>query len=80
MVIEDSTNGIILLTEQDIFCAAYKSEHSKLQKYDLANIVVTDFSDLEPQTRYLRYFILTKKLIFFGRPFEWLSLLIKKKV
>ena len=32
---------------QGIFCAAYKSEHSKLQKYDLANIEVSYFSDLE---------------------------------
>ncbi len=47
MVIEDSTNGIIASHRAGIFCAAYKSEHSKLQKYDLANIEVSDFSDLE---------------------------------
>jgi hypothetical protein len=43
MVIEDSTNGIIAVHVQ-IFCAAYKSEHSKMQKYDLAKIT-TDFSE-----------------------------------
>jgi beta-phosphoglucomutase-like phosphatase (HAD superfamily) len=37
MVIEDSTNGIIAAHRAGIFCAAYKSEHSKMQKYDLAN-------------------------------------------
>lgn len=47
MVIEDSTNGIIASHRAGIFCAAYKSEHSKLQKYDLANIEVSYFSDLE---------------------------------
>lgn len=47
MVIEDSTNGIIAAYRAGIFCAAYKSEHSKMQKYDLANILVSNFSDLE---------------------------------
>lgn len=49
MVIEDSTNGIIAAHRAGIFCAAYKSEHSKMQKYDLAKITTTDFSELEPQ-------------------------------
>ena len=49
MVIEDSTNGIIAAHRAGIFCAAYKSEHSKMQKYDLAKITITDFSELEPQ-------------------------------
>ena len=56
MVIEDSTNGIIASHRANIFCAAYKSEHSKLQKYDLANIVVADFSDLEI-SKIQQYFI-----------------------
>lgn len=46
MVIEDSTNGIVAAHRAGIFCAAYRSEHSKMQKYDLAKIVVTDFSEL----------------------------------
>ena len=47
MVIEDSTNGIIAANRAEIFCAAYKSEHSKMQDYSLANIVVDNFSELE---------------------------------
>lgn len=49
MVIEDSTNGILAANRANIFCAAYQSEHSKMQDYHLANILVTDFSDLELQ-------------------------------
>ncbi|EJL74966.1 HAD family hydrolase [Chryseobacterium populi] len=47
MVIEDSTNGILAAHRAHIFCAAYKSEHSKNQDYTLANIVVSDYSELE---------------------------------
>ena len=49
MVIEDSTNGIIAANRAEIFCAAYQSEHSKMQDYHLANILVKEFSDLEVQ-------------------------------
>lgn len=49
LVIEDSTNGIIAAHRAEIFCVAYKSEHSKLQKYDFAKITITNFSELEPQ-------------------------------
>ncbi|MEY8759730.1 HAD family hydrolase [Chryseobacterium tongliaoense] len=47
MVIEDSTNGILAAHRANIFCAAYKSEHSKNQDYTLANIVASDYSELE---------------------------------
>ncbi len=47
MVIEDSTNGIIAAHKAGIFCAAYKSAHSKNQDYSLAQIVVDDYSELE---------------------------------
>ncbi|WP_419870154.1 HAD family hydrolase [Chryseobacterium sp. CT-SW4] len=47
MVIEDSTNGILAAHKADIFCAAYKSKHSKNQDYALANITVSDYSELE---------------------------------
>ncbi len=47
MVIEDSTNGILAAYRAEIFCAAYKSEHSELQDYSLANILVSEFSDLK---------------------------------
>lgn len=48
MVIEDSTNGILAAYRAEIFCAAYKSEHSALQDYTLANLLVSEFSELEP--------------------------------
>lgn len=47
MVIEDSTNGILASHRAEIFCAAYKSEHTLQQDYALANILVADFKDLE---------------------------------
>lgn len=47
MVIEDSTNGILAANRAGIFCAAYRSEHSALQDYHLADILVSDFSELE---------------------------------
>lgn len=49
MVIEDSTNGILAANRAGIFCAAYKSEHSSMQDYQLANILVSNFSEIEPQ-------------------------------
>ncbi|PIE50722.1 MAG: ABC transporter ATP-binding protein [Flavobacteriales bacterium] len=47
MVIEDSTNGILAAHRAEIFCAAYQSEHSKLQDYSKANILVDDYKELE---------------------------------
>ncbi|MBT2622882.1 MULTISPECIES: HAD family hydrolase [Chryseobacterium] len=47
MVIEDSTNGILAAHNANIFCAAYKSEHSLNQDYTLANIIVSDYTELE---------------------------------
>ena len=47
MVIEDSTNGILAAHRANIFCAAYKSLHTHNQNYELANIVVSDYSELE---------------------------------
>ena len=47
MVIEDSTNGIIAAHSAGIFCTAYKSEHSVGQIYDKANLVISDFSEIE---------------------------------
>ena len=47
MVIEDSTNGILAANRANIFCAAYRSQHSKNQDYTLANIVISDYGDLE---------------------------------
>ncbi|MGK6342790.1 HAD family hydrolase [Chryseobacterium sp. DT-3] len=47
MVIEDSTNGILAANRAKIFCAAYRSPHSKNQDYTLADIVVTDYEELK---------------------------------
>lgn len=47
MVIEDSTNGILAAHRAGIFCAAYKSFHTHNQDYSLANIIVSDYTELE---------------------------------
>lgn len=47
MVIEDSTNGIEAAFSAGIFCVAYKSEHSENQQYEKANLVISDFSEIE---------------------------------
>lgn len=47
MVIEDSTNGILAASRAEIFCAAYRSPHSKNQDYTLADIVVSDYDELK---------------------------------
>lgn len=47
IVIEDSTNGIEAAFSAGIFCVAYKSEHSKNQNYDKANLVISDFEKIE---------------------------------
>ncbi|MFA7615668.1 MAG: HAD family phosphatase [Weeksellaceae bacterium] len=49
MVIEDSTNGITAAHRAGIFCAGYNGGKTKLQDYSLADIVVTDFRELELQ-------------------------------
>ena len=50
MVIEDSTNGILAAHRAGIFCIAYKSENSKNQKYDLAQKVISDYSEIKAET------------------------------
>lgn len=47
MVIEDSTNGVLASHSAGIFCAAYKSPHSKGQDLSKAQVIVNDFSELE---------------------------------
>ena len=46
IVIEDSTNGIRAANAARIFCIGYKSLHSQLQDYSTANLVISDFKDL----------------------------------
>ena len=46
IVIEDSTNGIIAAKAAGIYCIGYDSFHSKMQDYSLADMVISDFSEL----------------------------------
>ncbi len=46
MVIEDATNGIIAAHRAGIFCAAYRSPHTHLQDYSLAQLVISDYQEL----------------------------------
>lgn len=47
IVIEDSTNGIIAANAANIFCVGFKSPHSKNQDYTKANLVISDFKNIE---------------------------------
>lgn len=47
MVIEDSTNGIIAAHSAGIFCTAYQSEHSTNQNYEKADLLISNFSEIE---------------------------------
>ncbi len=47
MVIEDSTNGILAAHRAGIFCAGFQSANTIGQQYDLANVIVSDFSELK---------------------------------
>ena len=47
LVIEDSTNGIKAANAAGIFVAGYASEHSSLQHYETADILVYDFEELK---------------------------------
>ncbi|MGH1385267.1 HAD family hydrolase [Kordia sp.] len=47
MVIEDSTNGIKAANAAGIFCVGYDSVHSKNQDYSIANMVISDFSEIQ---------------------------------
>lgn len=55
VVIEDSTNGILAAYAAGIFCVAYKSEHSVHQHYGKANLLISDFQDIETE-KISRYF------------------------
>ena len=55
VVIEDSTNGILAAYAAGLFCVAYKSEHSVHQHYEKANLLISDFQDIETE-KISRYF------------------------
>ena len=46
IVIEDSTNGIKAAKEAGIYCIGYDSFHSKMQDYSLADLIISDFKEL----------------------------------
>lgn len=46
LVIEDSTNGVIASKAADIFCIGYRSENSKHQDLQLADVIVHNFEDV----------------------------------
>lgn len=46
IVIEDSTNGIMAAKSAGIFCVGYDSPNSKLQDYSQADLVISDFKNL----------------------------------
>lgn len=46
IVIEDSTNGILAAKAAQLFCVGYDSVNSKLQNYDSADLVISQFEDL----------------------------------
>ena len=47
IVIEDSTNGIKAAKSAGIFCIGYDSFHSKLQDYSEADLVISNFDQLD---------------------------------
>ncbi len=47
IVIEDSTNGVKAANAANIFCIGYRSFHSKLQNLDSADMIITDFSEID---------------------------------
>jgi HAD superfamily hydrolase (TIGR01509 family) len=49
MVIEDSTNGITAAKAAEIFCVGFKSPHSHGQDYAMADLVISDFKDIQIQ-------------------------------
>ena len=46
VIIEDSTNGIKAAKSAGVFCIGYQSEHSKLQDYSAADMVISHFNEL----------------------------------
>ena len=47
IIIEDSTNGIKAAKAAGVFCIGYKSEHSMGQDTSIADMVITDFRQLD---------------------------------
>ncbi|WP_396167400.1 HAD family hydrolase [Flavobacterium sp.] len=46
IVIEDSTNGILAAKAAGIYCIGYDSANTKLQDYSIADMIISNFSEL----------------------------------
>jgi HAD superfamily hydrolase (TIGR01509 family) len=46
IVIEDSTNGILAAKAAGIYCSGYDSANTKLQDYSIADMIISNFSEL----------------------------------
>ena len=46
LVIEDSTNGVVAAKDANLFCIGYDSVHSKSQDLSRANILISNFDEL----------------------------------
>ena len=46
IVIEDSTNGFKAAKAAKIFCVGYKSPHSKNQDYNIADLIIDNFKEI----------------------------------
>lgn len=49
IIIEDSTNGIKAAKAAGIFCVGYRSEHSNLQDYSEADLIIDHFNELNAE-------------------------------
>ncbi|MBW1655715.1 HAD family hydrolase [Flavobacterium quisquiliarum] len=49
IIIEDSTNGIKAAKAAGIYCVGYRSQHSNLQDYSQADLVINHFNELNAQ-------------------------------
>ncbi|WP_289659313.1 HAD family hydrolase [Flavobacterium panacagri] len=49
IIIEDSTNGIKAAKAAGIYCVGYRSQHSNLQDYSEADLVIDHFNELNAQ-------------------------------
>lgn len=50
IVIEDSDNGVIAANKAGIYCVGYRSEYSKMQTLDTADMVISNFKELKKAT------------------------------
>ncbi len=47
IVIEDSDNGVLAAKNAGLYCVGYKSEHSKMQTLENADLIINNFEELK---------------------------------